>query len=100
MVKTALTEGFDTSRLIISTTTVAEGEGYRCTGRIVQGRGVVQENGEIDWEDKTIDTEVTGENHSTIEGLALEQLFSYLVSQDFYLFEEEDDGSEDDIQEV
>ena len=88
MVKTALTEGFDTSRLIISTTTVPSSEGYRCMGRIVQGRGLIQGDGEIDWDDRAIDTEVVGEDHATIEGLALEQLFSFLVSQDFYLFEE------------
>jgi hypothetical protein len=100
MVKTALTEGFDTSRLIISTTVVKDGSGYKCNGRLVQGRGMFQEEGDIDWDDRVMTMETIGDDPVVIESLALENLFQLMISKEYYLFEEEDDGSEDDIQEV
>jgi len=100
MVKTALTEGFDTSRLIISTTVTKSNGGYVCDGRVVQGRGMIQEDNEIDWDDRAMTIQTKGDDPVVIESLALENLLALMVSKGYYLFEEETDGSEDDIQEV
>jgi len=100
MVKDALIEGFDTSRLIISTTITKDDGWYVCDGRVVQGRGVIQKDGEVDWDDRVMTIQTRGEDPAVIESLALENLLMLMSSKEFYLFEEEDDDSEDDIQEV
>ena len=102
MVKSALAEGFDTSRLIISTTVVKDGSGYKCNGRVVQGRGMFKEEGEIDWDDRVMTMDTLGDDPLIIESMTLENLLQMMASHEFYLFEDEEetDGSEDDIQKV
>ena len=100
MTKNAFNDGYDISRFVISTTvTNREGE-YSCKGRIIQSRGMLQDNGEVEWEDKTVSAGVVGDDPIRAESLTLEQLFGFLAEREFYLFEEETDGSKDDIQEI
>ena len=100
MVKSVFEEGFDSSRFIISTTVTKHDEGYLCKGRLVQGRGMLLEDGEIDWNDRTATVESIGNNPTTVEGLVLENLFQYMVSKEYYLFEDKTDDSKDNIQEI
>lgn len=100
MVKSILEGDYDISRFTISTTVTKKEDGYSCKGRAVQSRGVNQEDGEIKWEDKAIESEAIGEHPEKIESIVLENLFSYLANRDFYLFEDTVDGNKDDIQEV
>ena len=100
MVKTVFEDGFDLSRFIISTVVKKIGDRYECSGRVVQGRGKLQEGGEVEWDDRVISNKAIGENPSRLESLILETLFQYLAEQEFYLFEERIDDSKNDIQEV
>ena len=100
MVKTVLEEGFDSSRFIISTTITKQDKGYLCKGRLVQGRGIILEDGDVDWDDRIATIESIADNPTTVESLVLENLFQYMVSKEYYLFEDEIDDSKDDLQEV
>jgi len=104
MNKTAFTDGFSSSRFIISTTTKKDEHGYTCKGRVVQGRGTLNEEGTIDWDDREINIETSGDTPEKIESLALETLFQYMISKEYYLFEDKEeervDDNKDDLQEV
>jgi hypothetical protein len=100
-IRDAFKEGYDTSRFIISTTTVKEKDGkFLCKGRIVQGRGKESLDGEIEWDDRIIKSDALGENHQHINTLVLNSMFQYLVEKEFYLFDGEEHASKDDLQEI
>jgi len=96
MVKTAFDDGFDSSRFVLSTTTFKEGKGeYRCKGRIVQSRGTLLEDGELDWEDKSITVESVGDNPTLLDTLVLDRLWQYLIARGYSIFEEEAEDNEE-----
>lgn len=100
-IKDVFEEGYDTSRFIISTTVIKEGEDkFLCRGRIVQGRGKEDSDGEIEWDDRIVKSEAVGKDHQSVNNLVLETMFQYLVDKDFYLFDGEEYASENDLQEV
>jgi len=90
MVKSSFDEGFDSGRFIVSTTVTPQGDSYLCKGRIVQGRGIAEEDGEVNWEDKLVELEFIGTDPSEIQSFVLERLFKYMTSHEFYLFDEEE----------
>lgn len=87
-IKHALTEGYDASRFIISTSIKKEDDGrYHCSGRLVQGRGVFDESGDIEWDDRIVTTETASEDYLKADNLALNSLYRHLIDNNFYLFD-------------
>ena len=98
---TIFEEGFDSSKFIISTVIEREKDGsFSCKGRVIQGRGKEDAEGEVEWDDRVIYSEAQGKNSNELNTLVLNSMFQYLIKKDFYLFEDEENAGKDDLQEV
>lgn len=96
-------EGYDATRFIIETTVkkVNEDE-YVADGKMTQSRANYTDDGNLIWDDRIIESTVVGKDETKVSNTALKELYGYLISKEFNLFdvEEEDDESKDDLQAV
>ena len=100
-VRDSFKDGYDASRFVISTTAKKQKDGmFLCTGKIVQARAKMLDDGKMDWEEEAVESEALTDNHIHGNNAVLESLFKYLVEHEFHLFGDKEDASKDNVSEV
>lgn len=100
-VRDSFKDGYDASRFVISTTAKKNADGtFLCTGRIMQARAKMLDDGMLNWEEEAVESEALTDSHIHGNNAVLESLFKYLVEHEFHLFGDKKDASKDNVSKV